>query len=94
MKNNYSLMFLLILVLIFSTVPGITQPFKMYVVNQIGHTISQANLDGSGGVSLGNLNGTLNWPHHLILRSMSSVLQALLLLMAAQMMWVPMQSVL
>jgi len=53
-------MLLLILVLISITVPGITQPTKMYVANYTGNTISQANLDGSGGVSLGNLNGTLN----------------------------------
>jgi DNA-binding beta-propeller fold protein YncE len=35
---------------------------KMYVTNNGNHTISQANLDGTGGVSLGNLNGTLDGP--------------------------------
>jgi hypothetical protein len=35
---------------------------KMYVTNNGNSTISQANLDGTGGVSLGNLNGTLNGP--------------------------------
>jgi hypothetical protein len=33
---------------------------QMYVPNFGNSTISQANLDGTGGVSLGNLNGTLN----------------------------------
>ena len=35
---------------------------KMYVTNGGNNTVSQANLDGTGGVSLGNLNGTLDWP--------------------------------
>lgn len=38
------------------------QATKMYVTNSIISTVSQANLDGTGGVSLGNLGGTLNWP--------------------------------
>jgi hypothetical protein len=40
---------------------------KMYVANTIGNTVSQANLDGTGGVSLGNLNGTLTAPQFIAL---------------------------
>jgi DNA-binding beta-propeller fold protein YncE len=40
---------------------------KMYVINFTSNTISQANLDGTGGVSLGNLNGTLNGPSDIAL---------------------------
>jgi DNA-binding beta-propeller fold protein YncE len=36
---------------------------KIYAMNYSGSTVSQANLDGTGGVSLGNLGGTLNGPH-------------------------------
>ena len=35
---------------------------KMYVISFGADTVVQANLDGTGGVSLGNLNGTLNSP--------------------------------
>jgi len=38
------------------------QATKMYVTNSIISTVSQANLDGTGGISLGNLGGTLNGP--------------------------------
>ena len=49
---------------------GITPPLgaaapqepKMYVANLMGNTISRANLDGTGGESLGDLNGTLDEP--------------------------------
>jgi DNA-binding beta-propeller fold protein YncE len=37
-----------------------TADAQMYVPNWFTNTISQANLDGTGGVSLGNLGGTLN----------------------------------
>jgi len=67
MKKSYLLLLLLILDLIFSTIPGIAQPTKMYVANNNSNTISQANLDGTGGVSLGNLNGTLNSPYGIVL---------------------------
>jgi len=40
---------------------------KMYVTNYGNHTVSQANLDGTGGVSLGNPNGTLNLPYGIAL---------------------------
>jgi hypothetical protein len=52
----------LLAVLCLSLIPTVgtaaPQENRMYVVNS--HTISRANLDGTGGVSLGNLNGTLN----------------------------------
>ena len=35
---------------------------KMYVTNYHGDTISRANLDGTGGEDLGNLNDTLSGP--------------------------------
>jgi len=34
----------------------------IYVTNFSGNTIARANIDGTGGVSLGNLNGTLSNP--------------------------------
>jgi len=40
---------------------------KMYVANTITNTVSQADLDGTGGVSLGNLNGTLYGPRGIAL---------------------------
>jgi DNA-binding beta-propeller fold protein YncE len=40
---------------------------KMYVTNWGNNTISRANLDGTGGISLGNLNGTLNVPYGIAL---------------------------
>jgi hypothetical protein len=39
----------------------------MYIVNYGNNTVSRANLYGSGGVSLGNLNGTLSGPHGIAL---------------------------
>jgi DNA-binding beta-propeller fold protein YncE len=36
---------------------------KIYVVNYSSSTVSQADQDGTGGISLGNLGGTLNGPH-------------------------------
>ena len=47
---------------------GITKPLstaaaeisKIYVTNCVGNTIIRANLDGTGGENLGNLNGTLS----------------------------------
>ena len=62
--------FLLVLALLAVLGLGVTPPLgtaapqesKMYVTNYGNDTISQANLDGTGGVSLGNLNGTLNGP--------------------------------
>jgi uncharacterized protein YicC (UPF0701 family) len=52
-----------------SMIENISEPTltKMYVVNYKNNTISQANLDGTGGMSLGNLNGTLNKPEHIAL---------------------------
>jgi len=59
---------LLILALLAVLALGITPPLgtaapqesRMYVANWGNNTISRANLDGTGGVSLGSLNGTLN----------------------------------
>jgi hypothetical protein len=39
----------------------------MYVTNFNNHTISRGDLDGTGGESLGNLNGTLNHPNSIAL---------------------------
>jgi DNA-binding beta-propeller fold protein YncE len=62
--------FLLVLALLAVLGLGVTPPLgtaapqesKMYVTNYGNDTISRANLDGTGGVSLGNLSGTLNGP--------------------------------
>jgi DNA-binding beta-propeller fold protein YncE len=61
---------LLILALLAVLALGVTPPLgtaapqesKMYVANHWGDTISRADLDGTGGESLGDLNGTLNGP--------------------------------
>jgi DNA-binding beta-propeller fold protein YncE len=59
----------LLAVLCLSLIPTVgtaaPQENRMYVVNS--HTISRANLDGTGGVSLGNLNGTLDGPTYIAL---------------------------
>ncbi len=49
--------------------PGMAAPSesKMYVVNGYYNTVSRANLDGTGGESLGDLNGTLSRPHGIAL---------------------------
>src|SRR3990172_4059934 len=43
---------------VFAQVPSA----QMYVTSNFNNTIIRANLDGSGGISLGNLGGTLNNP--------------------------------
>ena len=61
---------LLIVALLAVLALGVTPPLgtaapqesKMYVTNSFSSTTSRANLDGTGGESLGNLNGTLNMP--------------------------------
>jgi hypothetical protein len=54
---------LMVAALGFAFFPNIAEAVPdMYVANYGSSTISSANLDGTGGVDLGNLAGTLNGP--------------------------------
>jgi len=60
---GFALFALIVTALGFAFLPNIAEAVPdMYVANYNNDTISRANLDGTGGVSLGNLGGTLNGP--------------------------------
>jgi len=65
---GFALFALIVTALGFAFLPNIAEAVPdMYVANYNNDTISRANLDGTGGVSLGNLGGTLNEPHGIAL---------------------------